>query len=135
MLRSSSYLRCYPLLRNPLRSLSTSVNFDENTHSIRIRTCQKVYSSRKGPPAFVFKNCPPEGIDIDVKYYDSHPKASPSTPTVAAFHGVPGNFHIFEGIISGLLPKGYRIIAPSFPSGCCVAFLFTYWLIFITILS
>lgn len=116
--RSIFILHLYPFpLKNQFgsRCFSSGVNFDQDTHSVRIRTCRKTYSERKGP-AFVFRNCPPEGIDIDVKYYDSHPKVSSSPlPVIAAFHGVPGSFRVFEGIIPGLRSKGYRVIAPSFP--------------------
>jgi hypothetical protein len=97
-----------------LLSSSTRVNFEEDTYSINFRTCRKTYSDRKGP-SYLFRNCPKEGIDIDVTYYDSNPTASSSTPTIAAFHGVPGSFRVFGGIIPGLRSKGYRVIAPAFP--------------------
>ena len=112
-------LLCFHHLKNiadSLRCLSSSsrLNFDQDSHVVRIKTCKRVYSERNGP-SYLFRNCPKEGIEIEVKYYDSNPTATPSTPVVGAFHGVPGSFQVFAGIIPDLRAKGFRVIAPNFP--------------------
>src|SRR5436190_1798441 len=95
------------------RRLSSLARFEE---TVRIRTCTHVYSTQRDN--FLFKKCPKNGIDIDVKYIDTASasnlnssnssnlnSSNNSMPTVLALHGAPGTFGDYSSLANYLTAR------------------------------
>ena len=99
-----------------LRSASTQDLFQPNDRrSIQIRTCRQTYSGMGNKRSFIFRKCPASGIDMNVDFLDTDPRASASVPTVLTVHGAPGNYDDYAPAIAKLRARGFRVIAPNFP--------------------
>lgn len=92
-----------------VRGLSSLARFED---SVQIRTCTKTYATQRDK--YIFKQCPPEGIDVNVKFVDTG--ISQKQPTVLALHGAPGTFGDFSSMANFLTNRGIRFIAPNFPN-------------------
>ena len=80
---------------------------------ISLKTCGKFYAANN--KKFIYRNGTADGININVKYLDTNPSTS-NIPTILAVHGAPGNYSDFQDLIEKLHGKGYRVIAPNFPT-------------------
>ena len=68
---------------------------------------------------FIFRRCPPSGVEMDVEDVDTHVDRNSKkedVPTILAVHGAPGTHRDFAQLIEHFAAKGVRVIAPTFPS-------------------
>ena len=80
---------------------------------ITFNSCKEFYSSKA--KSKLFNKCKPQGIQVQVKYIDTHGQTNKTKATVLALHGAPGSYQDFEGIIEQLTQQGCRVIAPNLP--------------------
>lgn len=87
-----------------------------NVKSVEITTCKDTYTNRRDK--YIFKNCPKQGVKIDVTYADSSSTGTSKLPVVLALHGAPGSFEDFKAIFQHFATKSeshVRVISPNFP--------------------
>lgn len=65
---------------------------------------------------FIFRNCPPEGIELDVKFIDTRKSVHKEAPVLLAIHGAPGTFNDFNALIGHFSNLNVRVISPNFPN-------------------
>lgn len=80
---------------------------------ITFNSCKEFYSSKT--KSKLFNRCKPHGIQVELKYIDTHDETDKAKATVLALHGAPGSYEDFAGIINQLTTQGCRVIAPNLP--------------------
>lgn len=86
-----------------------------------LHTCVNTYAGKRDTwsKRYLFRSCPRDGIDLDLRYIDTMPSAdnsvAQSSPTVLLVHGAPGSHADYASLIVRLSQDGVRVLAPTFP--------------------
>lgn len=83
---------------------------------INVQVCGTLYQKFKNRGYKRYKNCPDNGINTDITYFDNIPMVNEYESTLVILPGTPGYIHHFESLIGYLTHHNVRIIAINFPS-------------------
>lgn len=99
--------------------LKKKVDLPYPEQKVRVYACEDLYEHWRKERKY--RRTPRSGVFTEITYVDSmvnkggKDKNMENAPTVLCIHGIPGNYGVFNHLITDLGNAGIRIVVPTFP--------------------
>ncbi|KAI2804493.1 hypothetical protein BLOT_003479 [Blomia tropicalis] len=101
------------------RTLISNSTVNDLVKPITVRTCVNILPrlAFKHPHIFQTNNLPTDGVDISIDCVDTlNGYPNPTSKTIVAIHGTPGNYSHFDQLINNYRLSNVRVIVPNLPN-------------------